>query len=66
MKVSILFEEVAEDVGYNGTVAFERDNIDDLTQLANLLSDAVRGAGFSYVNTVAFEKDDGDMVFGDY
>ena len=66
MKVSILFEECKEDVGYDGQVILTRDDIEDLTQLANFLSDAVRGAGFSYVNTVAFEKDDGDMVFGDF
>lgn len=66
MKVSILFEECKEDVGFDGMVFHIRDDIQDLTQLANFLSDAVRGAGYSYVNTVAFEKDDGDMVFGDY
>ena len=66
MKVSILFQECKEDVGYDGEVLHTRADIEDLTQLANFLSDAVRGAGFSYVNTVAFEKDDGDMVFGDY
>lgn len=66
MKVSILFQECKEDVGYDGMVSHIRDDIQNLTELANFLSDAVRGAGYSYVNTVAFEKDDGDMVFGDY
>ena len=54
MKVSILFEECKEDAGFDGMVFHIRDDIQDLTQLANFLGDAVRGAGYSYVSTVAF------------
>lgn len=66
MRVSILFEECKEDVGYDGSVFHLREDIEDLTQLADFLGDAVRGAGFSYVNGVAFERDDGEMVWGTY
>jgi hypothetical protein len=66
MKVTILFEECAEDVGYDGQVLHVREDIQDLMQLADFLGDAVRGAGFSYVNGVAFERDDGEMVWGTY
>ena len=64
MKVSILFEECKEDVGYDGSVFHLREDIEDLTQLADFLGDAVRGAGFSYVTAVAFERADGEMVWG--
>lgn len=66
MRVSILFEECKDDVGYDGTVFHLREDIQDLTQLSDFLADAVRGAGFSYVNAVAFERDDGEMVWGNY
>ena len=66
MKVTILFEETVDDVGYNGQVLHVRDNIEDLHQLSDFLADAIRGVGFTYVNGVAFEKDDGEMVFGNY
>lgn len=65
MKVSILFEECKYDVGYDGQVLHVREDVEDLVQLANFLGDAVRGAGFSYVSNVAFEQDNGNMVFGD-
>jgi len=29
-------------------------------------AEATRSAGFTYVEAVAFEKDDGKMVFGDF
>ena len=66
MKVSILFEECKDDVGFDGKVLHVRDDIENLMQLADFLSDAVRGAGFSYVTNVAFEQDNGKMTFGTY
>lgn len=66
MKVTILFEETIDEVGYNGQVLHVQDNIEDLRQLSDFLAAAVRGAGFSYVQGVAFEQDDGEMVFGNY
>lgn len=66
MKVTILFEETADEVGFNGQVLHTRDNIEDLSQMSDFLADAIRGVGFSYVKGVAFEKDDGEMVFGNY
>jgi len=64
MKVSILFEECKDNVGFDGQVLHVRDDIENLMQLADFLSDAVRGAGFSYVTNVAFEQKDGKMTFG--
>lgn len=66
MKVSILFEECKEDVGFDGQILHIRDDIENLMQLADFLTDAVRGAGFSYVKNVGFEKDDGSMTYGTY
>jgi len=66
MKVSILFEECKDDVGFDGQVLHVRNDIENLMQLADFLSDAVRGAGFSYVTNVAFEQNNGKMTFGTY
>ena len=42
-----------------------RDNIDDLYGLGYAFADAARAAGYTYVQDVAFEKDDGSMVFSE-
>lgn len=64
MKVSILFEYEPKEVGYNGSVSFGRDCIDNLNDLAQLFADAARASGFTYVEDVAFETDDGKIVWG--
>jgi len=65
MQVSITFTADSEDDGFDGSTTVVRGNIDDLYGLGNALSHAVRAAGFTYVDNVAFEKEDGTMVFGD-
>ena len=50
-KVTIIFESESEDDGFEGKTIIERHNIDDL---------------WCYVADVAFEKDDGKMVFGSF
>ena len=65
MQVEITFTADSEDDGFDGSTTVVRGNIDDLYDLGNALSHAVRAAGFTYVDNVAFEKDDGTMVFGD-
>jgi hypothetical protein len=64
MKVSILFEYDPEEVGYNGSVFLTRECVGDLNGLAQLFADAARASGFTYVEDVAFEKDDGSIVWG--
>ena len=64
MKVSLLFDHDPNEVGFNGSVFINREGIYDLNALAQLFADAARAAGFSYVEDVAFEKDDGSIVWG--
>jgi len=51
--------------GYEGTVFLSRNNVTDLSDLANHYTDATKAMGFNYVSNLAIEKDDGDMVWGD-
>jgi len=46
------------------TVTLERDEVDDLYALSLFFADAARAAGYTYVESVGFEMDDGEMVFG--
>lgn len=66
MKLIITFESSNEEDGFVGSTTVERNDVDDLNSLAQAYADAARAAGFTYVETVAFEKDDGQMVFGDF
>jgi len=65
MKVTVTFENDSEEDGFDGKTSVERYNVDDLYSLAYVFGEATRSAGFTYVEAVAFEKDDGKMVFGD-
>lgn len=65
MRVSIDFYFDKEDDGVSGSCNTTRDDVGDLYSLAQLLTDAVRGAGFSYVKDVGFEKEDGSITFGE-
>jgi len=64
MKVTILFED--DNCGDKITSMATRENVEDLTTLALLFTDAVRGAGWDNVVDVGFEKDDGSVVFSGY
>lgn len=64
MRVHITFSFDKEDDGVDGHVTVSREGVEDLYELAQVLTDAVRGAGFSYVVNTGFEKDDGEVVFG--
>lgn len=66
MRVNIEFYfDEAED-GISGSAIFTRDNVEDLYAMAQLMTDAMRGAGFSYVVNTGFEKDDGSIAFGEF
>jgi hypothetical protein len=49
-----------------GTVTVVRHDVEDLYSLSHAYTDATKAIGFSYVESVGFEKDDGKMVFGDF
>lgn len=66
MRVEITFSSSEEDDGFNGSTTIVRDDIDCLHSLGRAYGEAARAAGFTYVQDVAFEQDDGQMVFGDF
>lgn len=63
MQVSITVINYIEDDGVDGEMSMTR-NIEDLQGLSQLYADAARAMGFTYVEDVGFEKDDGEMTFG--
>ena len=65
MQVSITFTPDSEDDGFDGSTTVVRGGIDDLYGLGYAFADAARAAGYTYVQDVAFEKDDGSMVFSE-
>lgn len=64
MDIQITFSFEKEVDGVGGYVTHNREGVEDLYELAQFLTDAVRGAGFSYVVNTGFEKDNGEVVFG--
>ena len=66
MKLTITFEHDSEDDGFEGSTTLVRYEIEDLYTLGKAYADAARAGGFTYVEDVAFEKDDGQMVFGGF
>lgn len=65
MRVDIEFYFEQETDGVTGSARFSRDDVGDLYSMAQMLTDAMRGAGFSYVVNTGFEKDNGEVVFGE-
>ena len=65
MNVNITFTFNKEDDGIQQTVDFYRSEVDDLYALAQFLTGAVQGAGYSYVDDVGFQKRDGNEVWGE-
>ena len=64
MRVEINFYFDEEEDGVVGSACFSRENVEDLYTMAQVMTDAMRGAGFSYVVNTGFEKDNGEVVFG--
>ena len=64
MRVDIEFYFDEDTDGVSGSARFTRDNVEDLYTMAQMMTDAMRGAGFSYVVNTGFEKDNGEVVFG--
>jgi hypothetical protein len=66
MRVNIEFLFDKENDGYDGISSSSRDDVHDLYTMSQFLADAIKGAGFSYVVDVGFEKDDGNIIFGEF
>ena len=65
MRVSMDFYFDKEIDGYDGELCVSRSDVEDLYALAQFVTQCVQGAGFNYVTDVGFEKDDGNIVFGE-
>ena len=52
--------------GFDGTMLYVRNDIENLTELSQFLSDAIRGSGFSYVEDVGFRYQDGEELWGSF
>ena len=66
MKVTLMFDFNEETDGISGSTISTRDNCDTLEDVAQFITDAMRGASWSYVTNTGFEKDDGSVVFGTF
>lgn len=53
------------DDGFEGVVALQRNDADDLTTIASVLKHFLLSVGFTYVTDVGIAKDDGNMVWGE-
>ena len=65
MRVSMDFYFDKETDGYEGSLNVNRDDVEDLYALAQFVTQCAQGAGFNHVTDVGFEKDDGNIVFGE-
>lgn len=66
MRISINAYMDKEADGYEGSVSIDRDDVDDLYALLALLKDATNAIGFTYVESLGAEKDNGEMVWSDF
>jgi hypothetical protein len=51
--------------GFSGNVNVSRDDVEDLTTIAQVIKDWLMAMGFTYVDDVGISKDDGTMVWGE-
>lgn len=65
MRIDISSYMDKDDDGYEGSSNVSRDGVEDLYTLAEVFTQACKAMGYTYVNSVGFEKDDGTMVWGD-
>ena len=66
MKISIVFTHNKEEDGFNGETGAVREGVSDLYEASQFLTDAFRGSGFSYVENIGFELEDGKVLFGKF
>lgn len=66
MKVVLTAIFDSEDDGVVGSATIARSDVNDLHSLAQVVGDFARSCGYTYVNDVGFEDDDGSMTFGGF
>lgn len=59
MKVSILFESTIEEDGHDLEVILHKEEVIDLYELSDFISNALRAAGFTYVDSVGWRDTQG-------
>ena len=65
MRISVNAYMEKEEDGYSGSVDLNRDDITEAHELAQIFAEAARAFGFTYVKSVGFECEDGEMIWGD-
>jgi len=54
-----------EEDGVEATTVYQQSGIEDLSQLAWVFAEAARSGGYTYVESVCFEKEDGKLTWSD-
>ena len=65
MRISVNAYMEKEEDGYSGSVDLNRDDITEAHELAQIFAEAAQAFGFTYVKSVGFECEDGEMIWGD-
>lgn len=66
MRVSILFESTIEDDGHDLDVILDKKGVLDLYEMTDFLSDALRAAGFTYVDSVGWKDNKGNETWSKF
>ena len=64
MRVDIEFYFNKDEDGFDGNVRVSRDSVEDLYEVSRVITDAINGAGFSYVEDTGFQKNNGEELWG--
>lgn len=65
MRVSVTAYFDKENDGWDGSVSYDRDEVDNLYDMSNLVYDVMMATGFTYLKSVYFVKEDGEEVGSD-
>jgi|TARA_R110000744_G_scaffold78674_2_gene154951 hypothetical protein len=64
--VTITFEASKEADGYDSTTTLVRHNVDTVEELAFFYNEAAVAGGWTYIKSVALEKEDEEIVWSDF
>jgi hypothetical protein len=64
MKVTVSFESTMNEDGVDTTTTYEHYDVTDLQDLAWVFAVAARAGGFTYIEAVGFQKENGGEVWG--
>lgn len=66
MKITIHAKFNQDPDGFDGELFYSWDNIEDLTDVSQFLTNGVQALGFTYVQDVGLDKGNGDVVWGGF